>query len=217
MYVYTHPLVSCRAWARPRRAPPPRSPPPTRPPRAFPAAPSPPTSAPRAATTPRCASLPPARATGRAASPRTAPRPNSPRCATNYPPLRFELYTYLGTSGPNLELGTMRVHVTNGGLLNGLNIARKVGPCPRSRRRWVLGSVRAFSEALHAENTYRPWFQVRTQPFYLSIYLSIYRSMYKENNPTPAFRFVSRGTTHPRPPSSRFELYLCLSLSVFFW
>jgi len=30
----------------------------------------------------------------------------------------------------------------------------------------VLGSVRAFSEALHAANPYRPRFQVRTRPSY---------------------------------------------------
>jgi len=44
----------------------------------------------------------------------------------------------LGRSGPNLEPGTMRVYVTSD-LRNGLNIGGKVGPCPRSRRRWVFG------------------------------------------------------------------------------
>ena len=62
--------------------------------------------------------------------------------------------------GPNLEPGTMRVHVTNG-RRNGLNIGRKVGPFVGSRRRWVLGSVHAFSQAVHAANTYGPRFQVR--------------------------------------------------------
>ena len=46
----------------------------------------------------------------------------------------------VGRSGPNLEPGTMRVYVTNGPP-NGLNIDRMVGPCPGSRRWWVLGSV----------------------------------------------------------------------------
>jgi len=68
----------------------------------------------------------------------------------------------LGRSGPNLEPGTMRVYVTNGPR-NGLNIGRKVGPCPGSRRRWVLGSVRVFSQAFHAANTYRPRCQVKTR------------------------------------------------------
>jgi len=45
--------------------------------------------------------------------------------------------SFLGRSGPNLEPGTMRVYVTNGPR-NGLNIGRKVGPCPGSRRRWVF-------------------------------------------------------------------------------
>jgi len=69
----------------------------------------------------------------------------------------------VGRSGPNLEPGTMRVYLTNGPQ-NGLNIDRKVGPFPGSRRRWVLSSVHAVSQALHAENTYRPRFQVRTRP-----------------------------------------------------
>ena len=63
-------------------------------------------------------------------------------------------------SVPNLEPGTMRVYVTNG-QRNGLNIGRKVGPCPGSRRRWVLGSGHACSEAGHAAHTYCPRFQVR--------------------------------------------------------
>jgi len=69
----------------------------------------------------------------------------------------------VGRSGPNLEPGTMRVCVTNGPR-NGLNIGKRVGPCPESWRRWVLGSVRAVSQAAYAENTYRPRFQVRTRP-----------------------------------------------------
>jgi len=69
----------------------------------------------------------------------------------------------VGRSGPNLEPGTMRVYVTNGPR-NGLKIGRKVGPSPGSQRRWVLGSVHAFSQAVHAANTYRPRFQVKTRP-----------------------------------------------------
>jgi len=69
----------------------------------------------------------------------------------------------LGRSCPNLEPGTTRVYENNGPR-NGLDSGRKVGPCPGSRRRWALGSARAFSQAIHAENTYRPRFQVRTQP-----------------------------------------------------
>jgi len=57
----------------------------------------------------------------------------------------------------------MRVYVTNGPR-NGLNIGRKVGPCPGNRRRWVLGSVYASSEAVCAANTHSPRFQVRAQP-----------------------------------------------------
>jgi len=48
----------------------------------------------------------------------------------------------LERSGPNLEPRTMRVYVTNG-RRNGLSIGRKVGLCPGSWRRWVLGSVHA--------------------------------------------------------------------------
>jgi len=48
---------------------------------------------------------------------------------------------------------------------------RKVGPCPGSRRRWVLGSVHACSEAVHAANTYCPKFQVRTRPTVLGFRL----------------------------------------------
>jgi len=69
----------------------------------------------------------------------------------------------LGRSGPNLEPGTMHVYVTNGPR-NALNIGEKVGPCPGSRIRWVLGSVHAFSQAAHAAHTHRPRFQVRTRP-----------------------------------------------------
>jgi len=61
--------------------------------------------------------------------------------------------TGLGKSGPNLEPVTMRVCVTNG-RRNGLNIGTRVGPCPGSLRRWVLGSVHAVSQAAHAANTY---------------------------------------------------------------
>ena len=57
----------------------------------------------------------------------------------------------------------MRVYVTNG-LQNGLNNGSKAGPCPGSRRRWVLGSVHGISQALHAANTYRTRFQVRARP-----------------------------------------------------
>jgi len=64
---------------------------------------------------------------------------------------------HVGRSGPNLEPGTMRVYVTNSPR-NGLHIDRKVGPCPGSRRRWVLGSVHGFSQAAHAANTDRPRF-----------------------------------------------------------
>ena len=32
----------------------------------------------------------------------------------------------------------------------------------------MLGSVHAFSQAVHAANTYRPWFQVRARPPYLT-------------------------------------------------
>jgi len=56
----------------------------------------------------------------------------------------------------------MRAYVTNGPR-NGLHIDRKVGPCPGSRRRWVLGSVDGFSQAAHAANTHRPRFQVRAR------------------------------------------------------
>jgi len=66
-------------------------------------------------------------------------------------------------SGPNLESGTMRVYITNGPR-NGLNIGRKVSPCPGSRRRWVLGSVHALSQPVHAAETYRHRFQVKARP-----------------------------------------------------
>ena len=57
--------------------------------------------------------------------------------------------SWLGRSSPNLEPGTMRVYVTNGPR-NGLNIGRKVGPCPVIRRQWVLDSAHTFSQAVHA-------------------------------------------------------------------
>jgi len=69
----------------------------------------------------------------------------------------------LGRSGANLEQGKMRVFATNVPR-TGLHISRKVGFCPGSRRRWVLGSLHAFSQAVHAANTYRPRFQVSTRP-----------------------------------------------------
>jgi len=56
----------------------------------------------------------------------------------------------------------MRGYISNGPQ-NGLNIGRKVGLCPGSRRRWVLGSVHACYQAVYAANTYRPRFQVRTR------------------------------------------------------
>jgi len=86
------------------------------------------------------------------------------------PAARHILYQYvcLGRSGPNLELGKMRVYVTNGPR-SGLHIGRQVGPCPGSRRRWVLVSARAFHQAAHAANTYRPRFQVRARPSYLHV------------------------------------------------
>jgi len=56
----------------------------------------------------------------------------------------------LGRSGPNLEFGTMRVYETNSPR-NGLHIGRKVGPCPGSRRRRVLGSVHAKPETAGVE------------------------------------------------------------------
>jgi len=97
------------------------------------------------------------------AGPRACPHGT---CARGAPGLRRSMglpntSCSLGRSGPNLEPGTLRVHFTNGPR-NGLNIDRKVGPCTGSRRRWVLTSVRASSQALHAANTYRPRFQVRT-------------------------------------------------------
>jgi len=69
----------------------------------------------------------------------------------------------VGRPGANLELGTMRVNVTNG-RRDGLSIGRKVGPCLGNRRRCVLGGVHAFVLAVHAANTYRPRFQVRARP-----------------------------------------------------
>ena len=49
---------------------------------------------------------------------------------------------YLRRPGPKLEPGTVVVYVINASR-NGLNIGRKVGPCPGSRRWWVLGSAHA--------------------------------------------------------------------------
>ena len=72
----------------------------------------------------------------------------------------------IGRSGPNLEHETMRVYLTNGPR-NGLNIGRKVGPYPGSRRRWVLDSAYAFSQAVYATNPYRLRFQVRTRLSYI--------------------------------------------------
>jgi len=72
-------------------------------------------------------------------------------------------------SGPNLEPGTMRVYVANSSR-NGLNIGRKVGPCPGTRRRWVLGSVQASSQAIHAAITDRPRFEVKARPSYMYVW-----------------------------------------------
>jgi len=66
--------------------------------------------------------------------------------------------------GPILEPATMRVYVTNGPR-NGLDISRKVGPCPGSQRRCVLGSVQTFFQAVHAANAYHPRFQVKIRPY----------------------------------------------------
>ena len=71
----------------------------------------------------------------------------------------------LGRSDPHLEPGMMRVYVTNG-MRNCLNIGRRVGPCPRTHRRWVLGGVHAVSRAVNYINTHRPRFQVRARPSY---------------------------------------------------
>jgi len=61
---------------------------------------------------------------------------------------RCEKYSEpVGRSGPNLEPGTMRVYVTNG-RRNGLNICKKVGPCPGSRRGLELGLTRPSYLAL---------------------------------------------------------------------
>ena len=107
--------------------------------------------------------------------------PNSDAAAANrvnsHPAGAIYLYLYLGRSGPNLEPGTMRVHVTNGPQ-NGLNIGRKVGPRPESWRRWVLGSVHACFQAVHAANTYRPRFQVRIRPSYVYIFVLMSRLMW---------------------------------------
>jgi len=64
----------------------------------------------------------------------------------------------LGRSGLNLEPGTAVVYFTNGSR-KGLNIARKVCPCPGSRKRWV-----AFSRAVSEVNNRRPRFQVKARP-----------------------------------------------------
>jgi len=65
------------------------------------------------------------------------------RRAQGWPGVETDADREVGRSGPNLEIGTMRVYVTNGPR-SGLNIGRKVDPCPGSRRRWVLGSVHAL-------------------------------------------------------------------------
>jgi len=65
----------------------------------------------------------------------------------------------------------MRVYVTNGPR-NGFNIGGKVGPALEagdSRRRWVLGSVHSFSQAVYAANTYRPRFQVTARTSYIRV------------------------------------------------
>jgi len=80
--------------------------------------------------------------------------------------LTSQMVCMVGRSGPNLEPGTMLVDVTNGPR-NGLHIGRKVGPCPGSRRRWVLGNVHAVLQASHAASTCRPRFQVRARPSYI--------------------------------------------------
>jgi len=67
----------------------------------------------------------------------------------------------------------MRVYVTNGPR-NGWDIDRKVGRCPERRRQWVSGNVRASSRALHAADTYRPRFQVRTRPSYKKTPLGVW-------------------------------------------
>ena len=40
-----------------------------------------------------------------------------------------------GLLSPNLQPGTMRVYITNGGPQNGSNIGMKFGPCPGSQGR----------------------------------------------------------------------------------
>ena len=91
----------------------------------------------------------------------------------------------VGRSGPNLEPKMMRVYVTHGPR-SGLDIGRKVGPCLGSRRRWMLGSVHAFFQAVHAANAYRPRFQVRAQPSYSVSWvdLGIHPKTVKENQVT---------------------------------
>jgi len=65
----------------------------------------------------------------------------------------------VGRSGPNLEPGTMRVYVSNG-RRNGLEIGWKVGLYPGGRKRWVLGSIHAFFQAVHAANHTVPGFRL---------------------------------------------------------
>jgi len=52
------------------------------------------------------------------------------------------------------------------GARNGWHISRKVGPCPRTQRRWVLNSVQAVLRAVNDVNTHRPRFQVKPRPSY---------------------------------------------------
>ena len=87
-----------------------------------------------------------------------------PKASTSH--FEFSSWLDLGRSGPNLEPGTMRDYVKNGPR-NGLDSAGRVGPCPGSRRRWVLGSVHALSQAAHAANAYRTRFHVRARPSYV--------------------------------------------------
>ena len=68
--------------------------------------------------------------------------------------------------GPNLEPGTMRVYLMHG-TRNGLNIGRKVGPCPIARRLWGLGNAQAVDQLVNCVCTQRPRFQVRVHPSYI--------------------------------------------------
>jgi len=113
---------------------------------------------------------------------------------------RLSCSSSLGRLGPiNLEPGTMRVYVTNGPR-NGLNIGGKVGPCPGSRRRWVLGSVHAVSQTAHAPNTYRPRFQVRPRPSYL-----LRRRPGVNSTGSPAQRYTHRYIHHNHRSTHRNE------------